>query len=301
MMQRFLDPAVLAGISSLDLLAKTVVDGFVAGLHRSPDFGFSQEFAEYRAYTPGDDLRHIDWNLFARTERMYLKRYRGETNSQLTILLDASNSMNFSSATGSAVQPSKMDYARFTAASLFYLAIHNQRDAAGLIVFDDEVRNYIAPSTRQGQLRRLLAGLEQAEPRARTDFSKPLLHFQRLLQRRGIVIIISDFYEDPESIVKTIEPLRFHGNEVVLFHVLDPKEVRPEFRGPAILVDLETDQRLEVIPEYTRTDYRRKVDDHIEQLGDRARGSGMDYHLLVTDQPLDETLREYLSIRKGGK
>ncbi len=301
MMQRFLDPAVLAGISSLDLLAKTVVDGFVAGLHRSPDFGFSQEFAEYRAYTPGDDLRHIDWNLFARTERMYLKRYRGETNSQLTILLDASNSMNFSSATGSAVQPSKMDYARFTAASLFYLAIHNQRDAAGLIVFDDEVRNYIAPSTRQGQLHRLLAGLEQAEPRARTDFSKPLLHFQRLLQRRGIVIIISDFYEDPESIVKTIEPLRFHGNEVVLFHVLDPKEVRPEFRGPAILVDLETDQRLEVIPEYTRTDYRRKVDDHIEQLGDRARGSGMDYHLLVTDQPLDETLREYLSIRKGGK
>jgi uncharacterized protein (DUF58 family) len=301
MMQRFLDPAVLAGISSLDLLAKTVVDGFVAGLHRSPDFGFSQEFAEYRAYTPGDDLRHIDWNLFARTERMYLKRYRGETNSQLTILLDASNSMNFSSATDGSVQPSKMDYARFTAASLFYLAIHNQRDAAGLIVFDDEVRNYIAPSTRQGQLHRLLAGLEQAEPRARTDFSKPLLHFQRLLQRRGIVIIISDFYEDPESIVKTIEPLRFHGNEVVLFHVLDPKEMRPEFRGPAILVDLETDQRLEVIPEYTRNDYRRKVDAHIEQLGDRARASGMDYHLLVTDQPLDETLREYLSIRKGGK
>ena len=177
MLQRFLDPGVLASISSLDLLAKTVVDGFVAGLHRSPDFGFSSEFAEYRAYTPGDDLRHVDWNLFARTERCYLKRYRGDTNSQLTILLDASNSMDYTAAPG---RPSKMDYARFAAASLFYLAIHNQRDAAGLIVFDDEVRNYIRPSTRQGQLHRLLAGLEQAEPRARTDFTKPLNHFQEL-------------------------------------------------------------------------------------------------------------------------
>src|ERR1700734_2659651 len=235
-MQRFLDP--------------TVVDGFVAGLHRSPDFGFSQEFAEYRAYSPGDDLRHVDWNVFARTERCYLKRYRGETNSLLTVLLDASNSMNYTSH-----GVTKMDYARFISAALFYLAIKDQRDAAGLIVFDDEVRNYIRPSTRQGQLHRLLAGLEQAEPRARTDFNKPLLHFQNLLHRRGIVIMFSDFYEDPAVVVRTIEPLRYHGNEVVLFHVLDPKEIRPDLRGPAILVDLETDQRMEVIPEYTRTEY----------------------------------------------
>jgi uncharacterized protein (DUF58 family) len=300
MMQRFLDPAVLASISSLDLLARTVVDGFVAGLHRSPDFGFSQEFAEYRAYAPGDDLRHVDWNLFARTERCYLKRYRGETNSQLTVLLDASNSMNYTSGKAGSGQPSKMDYARFVTASLFYLAIHNQRDAAGLIVFDDDVRNYIRPSTRQGQLHRLLAGLEQAEPRARTDFTKPLLHFQELLHRRGIVIVVSDFYEDPEEIVRTIDPLRFHGNEVVLFHVLDPQEIKPDLRGPAILVDLETNQRLEVIPEYARHEYRRKMDAHIEQLSSRARGAGIDYHLLVTDQPLDSALREYLAIRHGG-
>src|SRR3984893_9463316 len=136
-------------------------------MHRSPDFGFSQEFAEYRAYAPGDDLRHVDWNLFARTERTYLKRYRGETNSQLTVLLDASNSMNFTSGVqgrASLPLPRKMDYARFVAASLFYLAIHNQRDAAGLIVFDDAVRDYVRPSTRTGQLARLLAGLERAEP-----------------------------------------------------------------------------------------------------------------------------------------
>ena len=295
-MQRFLDPAVLAGISGLDLIAKTVVDGFVAGLHRSPDFGFSQEFAEYRAYTPGDDLRHVDWNLFARTERCYLKRYRGETNSQLTILLDASNSMNYSSHA-----VSKMDYARYTASSLFYLALHNQRDPAGLIVFDDEVRNYIRPSTRQGQLNRLLSGLEQAEPRARTDFSKPLLHFQEFLRRRGMVLIISDFYEAPETIVRTIEPLRFHGSEVVLFHVLDPKEIRPELRGPAILVDLESDERLEVIPEYVKGEYCRKMDSHLQQLSERAHAAGLDYHLLVTDKPLDAALSEYLFLRQGGR
>ncbi len=293
-MQRFLDPAVLAGISGLDLVAKTVVDGFVAGLHRSPDFGFSQEFAEYRAYTPGDDLRHVDWNVFARTERAYLKRYRGETNSLLTVLLDASNSMNYKSHS-----VNKMDYARYMAASLFYLAIKDQRDAAGLIVFDDEVRNYIRPSTRQGQLQRLLAGLEHAEPRARTDFTKPLYHFQEFLRRRGLVLIISDFYESPEKIVRTVEPLRFHGNEVVLFHVLDPKEIQPNLDQPAILVDLETDERLEVTPEYAKNEYRQKMDAHIADLRDRSRAAGMDYYLLVTDRPLDGALREYLTIRQG--
>jgi uncharacterized protein (DUF58 family) len=294
-MQRFLDPSVLAGISSLDLVAKTVVDGFVAGLHRSPDFGFSQEFAEYRAYVPGDDLRHVDWNLFARTERCYLKRYRGETNSQLVLLLDASNSMQYTSG-----PPKKMDYARFIAASLFYLAIKNQRDAAGLIVFDDEVREYVRPSTRQGQLARLFAGLEQAEPRARTDFGKPLRHFQDLLHRRGIAIVISDFYEEPEKIVRAIEPLRFRGNDVVLFHILDPEEIQPVLNGPALLVDLETDQQIEVIPEYTKTTYRAKMEAHIEQLRSLTRGAGIDYRLLVTDQPLDEALREYLSLRQAG-
>jgi uncharacterized protein (DUF58 family) len=294
-MQRFLDPTVLAGISSLDLLAKTVVDGFVAGLHRSPDFGFSQEFAEYRAYTPGDDLRHVDWNLFARTERCYLKRYRGETNSQLTVLLDASNSMQYTSG-----PPMKMDYARFIAAALFYLAIKNQRDAAGLIVFDDEVREYIRPSTRPGQLARLFSGLEQAMPRARTDFAKPFRHFQNSLNRRGIAIVISDFYEDPETIVRHVAPLRFHGNEVILFHILDPQEIRPMMKGSAILVDLETGQKIEVIPEYTKTAYRAKIDAHIEQLRSRTRAAGMDYQLLVTDQPLDLALREYLSLRQAG-
>ena len=294
MLQRFLNPSILAGISGLDLVAKTVVDGFVAGMHRSPDFGFSQEFAEYCAYTRGDDLRHVDWNVYARTERMYLKRFFGETNSLLTILLDASNSMQFGSHS-----VNKMDYARYLAASLFYLAIHGQRDAAGLITFDDEVRNYIRPSTRQGQLHRLLAGLEQAEARARTDFAKPMRYFMELLRRRGMVLIVSDFWDSPESIVRTIEPLRFRGNEVVLFHILDPEDVHPKLNGPSILVDLETKTRLEVTPDYTRHEYREKIEAHLADLRDRTQAAGMGYYLLMTDRPLDEALREYLTLRGG--
>jgi uncharacterized protein (DUF58 family) len=248
MLQRFLDPATLASISSLDLVAKTVVDGFVAGLHRSPDFGFSQEFAEYRAYAEGDDLRHVDWNVFARTDRCFLKRYKGETNSQLLLLLDTSASMGFGSG-----GVTKLDYARFVAASLCYMA-NVQRDAAGLIVFDEDVKNYVAPSTRQGQLFRLLHAIEKAEP----------------------------------------------GNEVILFHMLDPQEIKPKFREPVLLFDLEeTHKSLEVSPEYVRNEYRRKMDAHIETLASKARGAGMDYFLMDTGRPLDEGLREYLQVRKG--
>jgi uncharacterized protein (DUF58 family) len=293
MLQRFLDPAILAGISDLDLVARTVVEGFISGLHRSPDFGFSQEFAEYRAYSQGDDLRHIDWNVFARSERCYLKRYRGETNTRLVILLDASASMGFGS------QPvNKLDYARFLTASLFYLA-NQQRDAAGLLVFDDEVRNYLAPSTRHGQLSRLLHAIEGARLGTRTDFQKPFLHCQQFLPRRGMVVVVSDFYEDPDRVIRTVEPLRFRGNELILFHVLDPQEIAPGFRQPMLLVDMETRDTLEVSPEYARAEYRQKIDSHIEALRNKARSAGMDYCLLETNRPLDEALREYFAARQG--
>jgi len=294
MLQRFLDPATLASISGLDLVAKTVVDGFVAGLHRSPDFGFSQEFAEYRAYSEGDDLRHVDWNVFARTDRCYLKRYRGETNSQLLILLDTSASMGYGSH-----PVSKLDYARFVAASLSYLA-SEQRDAAGLIVFDEDVQNYIAPSTRQGQLFRLLHAIEKTDVGTRTDFAKPFIHFQSFLRRRGLVVVLSDYYADPEDIVRTVEPLRFKGNEVILFHILDPQEIAPKFREPVLLVDMENSgASMEVSPEYAHNEYRQKIGSHIETLRSKARGAGLDYFLMNTARPLDEGLREYLFIRQG--
>lgn len=294
MIQRFLNPDVLAGISGLELIAKTVVQGFVSGLHRSPNFGFSQEFAEYQSYTPGDDLRYVDWNVYARSDRLYLKRYRGETNTLLTVLLDASNSMKY---TSHAV--TKMDYARYTAASLFYLTSQMQRDAAGLIVFDDELRDYIRPSTRQGQLHRLLAALDRAEPRARTDFAKPILHFQDMLRRRGFVVLISDFYGDPEAIIRAAEPIRFRGNEVLFFHVLDPQEIRPKLREPMTLVDMETDEALEVTPDYAHHEYRTKMDAHLKLISEKVRASGMEYKLLQTNLPLDGALREFLTLRQG--
>lgn len=293
MSQRYLDPAILAGIAGLDLVAKTVVDGFIAGLHRSPDFGFSQEFAEYRAYNEGDDLRHVDWNVFARTERCYLKRFKGETNTRVTLLIDASASMGYGSG-----RVNKLEYARFLAASLFYLA-HQQRDAAGLIVFDDEVRDHMAPTSRHGQLMRLLHALERIELGVRTDFEKPFLHFQEFLSRPGIVVVISDFYQDPAMVIKTIEPLRYRGNELILFHVLDPAEIAPNFRKPMLLVDMESEDAMDVTPEYAHTEYRAKIDSHIQGLKTGAARAGMEYFLLDTSRPLDQALREFLVVREG--
>jgi uncharacterized protein (DUF58 family) len=290
---RFIDPALLAGLSHLDLVAKTVVDGFVAGLHKSPDFGFSQEFAEYRAYTPGDDLRHVDWNVFARTERAYLKRYRGETNSQLTLMLDTSASMGYSSH-----KITKLDYARYLAVSLAYLA-NQQRDAAGVIIFDDDVRNYIRPSTRQGQFMRVAHAIEKAELGTHTNFARPFLHFQEFLRRRGIVVVMSDFYEQPETVINTVSPLRFLGNDLILFHILDPQEIRPKLKEPMLLVDMETKDALEVSPEYAREEYSPKIDAHIEAMKKKAAGANIDYFLLPTDRPLDDAMLEYFLVRKG--
>ena len=293
-MSRFLDPAVLSTLSSLELVARTVVDGFIAGLHRSVSFGFSQEFAEYRAYNEGDELKNIDWNVFARTERLVVKRYQGETNSGVTVLLDASNSMSFKSHA-----VSKMDYARYIAACLGYLCLRRQRDAAGLLVFDEEVRHYMVPSMRQGQLARLLAGLELAEPRARTRFEEPLSQVDALLRRRGIVVLISDFYEEPQRVIRALEPLAQRGNEVLLLHLMDPEEMKPLPKGGALLVDLETGERLEVSGEYARDEYGARLQKHLTDLAQGAQGAGMHHQLMVTDRPLDQALTEYLTVRGG--
>ena len=292
-MQRFLNPEVLASISSLDLVAKTVVEGFISGLHRSPDFGFSQEFAEYRAYNPGDDLRHVDWNVYARSEKMYLKRYRGETNTLVTILLDQSASMKYGSHA-----THKLDYARYLAASLAYLA-STQRDAIGLVVFDDDVRDYVRASGRQGQLHRVLYSIGNANFGTRTDFGKPFVHCAQFLSRRGLVVIISDFYEEPQKIIEGLAPLGSRGNEIALFHILDPEEIAPKISDASLLVDMETQQELEVTAEYARDEYVTKINAHIALLKSKAQGANMDYCLMPTNKPLDAGLREYLNMRKG--
>ncbi|MBI3646438.1 MAG: DUF58 domain-containing protein [Acidobacteriales bacterium] len=289
---RLLDPRVLSRISTIELVAKTVVEGFVAGLHRSPYFGFSQEFAEYRPYVPGDDPRFVDWNVFARTERTYLKRYLGETNTQLVLVFDASASMGYRSR-----GVSKIEYARFLAASLAYLALH-QHDAVSIIVFDEKVRRYIPPSTRPGQLHGVLHAIEQAEPATRTNIEQPFEHFQQFLNKRGLVAVISDFYEKPERILKAVRPLCYHGNDIILFHVLDPGELAPQFGDATLLEDMETGERMEVAPEYARNQYRRLIQAHIEEIRQAALGNRADYQLLDTSKPLDAALKEYLLFRQ---
>jgi uncharacterized protein (DUF58 family) len=289
---RFLDPAVLVGICGLDLIAQTVVEGFVAGLHRSPDFGFSQEFAEYRPYSVGDDLRHVDWNVFARTEKAYLKRYLGETNTELVVIMDSSASMNFTSG-----PVSKFTYSKFLASALVYLA-HLQRDSAGIITFHDDVTNVVRPSGRQGQLMRLLHAIDMAQTGTRTDYTRPLSQLQQFQKRRGITVLISDFLAPAEVIVPAVAPLRYRGNEVILFHLLDKQELQPGFRQPVLLVDMETSDSLEVSPEYARTQYQAKIAAHIASLRTESQKEGLDYFLITTDQPLDAALREYFSMRQ---
>ena len=208
------------------------------------------------------------------------------------VLLDASASMGF----GGAVK--KFDYAKYLASSLVYLA-HLQRDSAGLIVFHDDVANFIRPTSRQGQLMRLLHGIGEAELGKRTNFERPFFDLQQFLKRRGVVALISDFFEKPETVVKTVEPLRFRGNEVILFHVLDPLEIELKLDDGALLVDMETGEALESTPDYAKTEYRQKIQAHIEEMRTKAQAAGLDYFLLRTDRPLDEALREYLTIRQG--
>ena len=291
-LQTLLDPHVLSRLSSIELVAKTVVDGFLTGLHRSPFFGFSLEFAEYRPYVPGDDPRFIDWNVYSRTDRTYLKRYLGETNSHLVILLDVSASMGYAS---NGVR--KIDYARFIAASLAYLSI-KQHDAVGLIVFDEKVRGYRHPSTRPGHLHSILHLLETAEPATGTNIELPFDHFRQYVTRRGLVVVISDFYSDPEVVVKSVRPLAYQGQDMIFFHVLDPKELEPEFTGATLLEDMETGDQMEVSPDFARREYRNKLQAHIDGMRDATRGVGADYMVLDTSKPLDLLLREFLLFRQ---
>lgn len=289
---RLLQPEVLAGLANLELVARAVVEGFLIGLHRSPRFGFSQEFAEYRAYAEGDDPRFIDWNVYARTDRAYIKRFLGETNSHLIILLDASASM------GIATQNiSKLRYGQFLAASLAYLA-SKQHDAVGTLIFDDQTRAYRPPSSRAGNLSGVLHTIDAAEPAGGTDLDGSFQYFQEQVSRRGLVAVISDFYCDPDEMIAGVRPLAFQGQDVILFQVLDPGEMTPEISESTLLEDVETGEAVEVSPKFMREQYPERIRAHIRALKDAAAGIGADHVLLNTAEPLDQSLRNYLLFRE---
>ena len=288
---RFLAPEVLARISSLELLARTVVEGFISGLHRSPFTGFSTEFAEYRQYMPGDDLRYLDWKLLGRTDRYYIKKYRADTNSQCHILIDASASMRYTT-TG----VTKLQYAQFLGSSLAYLA-NKQQDAVGLIAFDQEVRTHVPAHNRTGHMRTIFGRMEQLEAGNETRLSEMLHLAAERITRRGIVVVVSDFYDEPEAIISALQHLRFKGNDVIVFHVLDKNETDFEFTEPVLLEDVETEEEIHVMPDILAEGYRVAVREHIGRLREGAAQNKIDYELFTTDKPLDFALFSFLAKR----
>src|SRR3954447_8847203 len=266
---RFVDPKVLARVGNLELLARNVVDGFINGLHRAPFFGASIDFAEHRGYVPGDDIRRVDWRLYARTDRYYIKQYEADTNTNFTILFDISKSMKFASR-----GVSKIEYGSFLAACLAYLA-HRQRDRVGIITFDDDIVAHVPPSAKHFDM--VLHTLDQARPQRPGHLSAPLHKMAEHFKRRGILLLISDFYDEPDAILDAIKPLRFLGNDLIVFHVLDPQEITFDYKDASAFEDLESREQVPVVPDSFREEYRQLIRDHINSLSTKFSEQRIDY------------------------
>ena len=297
-----LDPSVLARIGNLELLARVVVEGFIHGLHRSPLLGASADFAEHRAYMPGDDIRRIDWRVFARTDRFYVKEYEAETNTNFTVVLDASASMRYGADPESG-RVSKLTYGCFLAACLSYFA-SMQRDRVGLAVVDRDVVEYVPNSAKHLQL--ILHTLDRIERRARDTtvapgrsmLLPPLQKLSETVRRRSLVAVISDFYEDPDAVIAALNQLRGRGNDLIVFHLLDPRELDFSFSDASNFIDMETGEKMPVIPEYLRQQYKELVRAHTAMLSKRIGEARADYALFDTSKPLDRALFAYLASRQ---
>ena len=292
---RFLDPELLARIGSLELLARAVVEGFMSGLHRSPYTGFSTEFTEYRQYNSGDDLRYLDWRLLGRTDRYFIKKYRADTNTQCHLLVDTSASMNY--AHSSSI--TKLQYAQYLAASLAYL-LNRQQDAVGMVAFADKIHTHVPARNRTGHMRTIFGNLSILETGGATDLAQSLHQLAEILTRRGIVVIISDFYDDPDRLQEAFQHLRFKGHDLVAFHVLDQNELDFDFNDPVLLLeDAETQEQMPVLPDVVMDGYRERMRKHIDAMRRCASANHVDYEMMTTKQPLDFALFSFLSRRAG--
>ncbi len=286
-----IDPHTLMRIKSLQMRARLVMEGFFSGIHRSPYHGFSVEFSEYREYTPGDDLRYLDWKLFARSDRYYVKQFEDETNLRCTILLDTSRSMTFGSG-----DHNKHEYARTAAATIAYF-LTMQRDAIGLVTFEDQVVDYLPPRHRPGHMRRIMATLSREPQGKATDIAGPLEEVAATVRKRGLIVIISDLLAPPELLATRLGYLRSCGHDVIVFRVLDPVEVSFDFKSPAIFRDVESGKELYIDAEVARADYQKRFQAHAQQIETACQDLGVDIHSLTTDQPLEFVLFELLRAR----
>jgi uncharacterized protein (DUF58 family) len=291
---RFLDPEMLATLEGLELRARRIVEGYVAGLHRSPYHGFSNEFAEHREYAAGDDLRYVDWKVFGKSDRFYLKQFEEETNLISYLLLDTSESMQYKGPTASV---SKLEYGQCIAAAISYLVLH-QRDAVGLVTFDQEVRQFIRPSSSPSQLKQLLQVMEETTAARKTQTGPIFNDLAERLKRRGIVIIISDLFDNVEEILAGLKHFRHRRHDVIVFQLLDPAELDfpfqqvTKFKGLEALGDVITE------PRSLRAAYQKELNAFLRQIRIGCRSQQIDYLMIRTDEPLDTALTAFLSARK---
>ena len=290
--RQFLDPAVVARLGTLELRARTIVEGFLTGLHRSPFKGFSVEFAEYRQYMPGDDPAMIDWKVYARSDRHYVKRFEEETNLDCHILLDVSGSMGYGSR-----GITKFEYAQCLAASLAYL-MNKQRDGVGLTAFDEGIVGMLPASARGGHLRAILVTLERLKLGQKTNVAKPMHQLASSITKRGMVVLISDLLDEPERVIQGLRHFTYRGTDVVVFHVLDPHELEFPFERATRFQDMESDHEVMAVPAIVRQHYIEAMQGLIDRYKRELGGAGIDYHLLTTRDPLELGLMRYLSTRE---
>jgi uncharacterized protein (DUF58 family) len=292
--QGFIDPKALMAVRSLELRARVVVEGFWNGLHRSPYHGFSVEFTEYRQYTPGDDTRYLDWRLFARSDRYYLKKFEDETNLRCHLLVDQSRSMEYGSG-----NYSKSDYARTLAATLAWF-LNGQGDAVGLFTFDERIRDYLPARHRHGHLRQLMLALERDfAGQHETNLEEPLRRVAELARKRGLVVLISDLLAPINELEKSLGRLTAAGHEVLLFQVLDPSELDFNFQHAMLFQDVENRRDLYLDPAVVRSEYLRRFNEHNEKVRTACRTLGVAFHSLVTSRHLELALLDFLRSRSG--
>jgi uncharacterized protein (DUF58 family) len=290
---KYLQPAVVAQLANMELRARFVVEGFITGLHKSPYHGFSVEFTEHRQYMPGDEIKHIDWKAYGKTDRFYIKQFEEETNLKSYIIVDASRSMDYASKGNL----KKFEYASYVAAALSFMMIE-QRDAVGLTLFDEGIRVSLPPRATRSYLKEILKELEFAQPANKTGTSASLNLIAEQIKRRGLVIVLSDLFDKPESVMTALKHFRHKGHEVVVMQVLDPLERSFAFDSDAIFKDLETQEELMTQPWHIQKAYQQSMQEFLDFYKRRCRDNNIDYVLLDTSTPFDKALFQYLNKRK---
>ncbi len=288
--RKYLDPEVLAKLSRLDIKARLVVEGFLSGLHASPFKGFSQEFADYRQYMPGDELKRIDWKVFGRSDRFYIKEYQEETNLRAYILLDKSGSMSYGK------RITKMEYAKYLGASLAYM-LFKQKDSVGIATFDTDIREIIPPSSRRTNFMMILRAIEEATPGGETAMTDVLYQLAQKLKKRGLVILLSDMLDNPEDVVRSLRSFRYRKHEILVFQIIDPDESDFPFDRSAIFSDLEDESEMIINPGLIRDRYRRRFREFVDFYHRHLLESHIDHTILYTSTSYDKALFAYLQKR----